>query len=274
MKRFALLLSLLLPLAACQQDAAAPAADTTAPAAAAPAATTPSADAEAAAALSREGALPEDAAADAPAPAADAATAPVSDAAAGDGLVVGTDYVVIQNGQPYQPVAGKIEVAEAFNFICPACAAFEPLFSAWLEKQPADVKVSYVPADFGGQWRPYAQAYLVAEAKGLDAKSHAAVFHAIHVSHELPGEGEKSDVAKVGAFYAKYGADPKQFIDAMQSFATDAKLTRARQFMIASGVDSTPTLIVNGKYRVTTKKSFQDMLRVADLLIARERAAH
>ena len=133
---------------------------------------------------------------------------------------------------------------------------------------------SYVPADFGGQWRPYAQAYLVAEAKGLDAKSHAAVFHAIHVSHELPGEGEKSDVAKVGAFYAKYGADPKQFIDAMQSFATDAKLTRARQFMIASGVDSTPTLIVNGKYRVTTKKSFQDMLRVADLLIARERAAH
>jgi thiol:disulfide interchange protein DsbA len=59
----------------------------------------------------------------------------------------------------------------------------------------------------------------------------------------------------------------------MQSFATDAKLTRARQFMIASGVDSTPTLIVNGKYRVTTKKSFQDMLRVADLLIARERAA-
>ncbi|HVI24895.1 MAG TPA: thiol:disulfide interchange protein DsbA/DsbL [Xanthomonadaceae bacterium] len=277
MKRFALLLSLLLPLAACQQDAAAPAAaDTSAPAAAEPAATTPSADAEAAAALSRQGALPEDTAAaagDAGTPAADAAAAPVSDAAAGDGLVVGTDYVVIQNGQPYQPVAGKIEVAEAFNFICPACAAFEPLFAAWQEKQPADVKVSYVPADFGGQWRPYAQAYLVAEAKGLDEKSHAAVFHAIHVSHELPGEGEKSDVAKVGAFYAKYGADPKQFVDAMQSFATDAKLTRARQFMIASGVDSTPTLIVNGKYRVTTKKSFQDMLRVADLLIARERAA-
>jgi thiol:disulfide interchange protein DsbA len=279
MKRFALLLSLLLPLAACQQDAPAPNADGAAPTAAAPATstTTPSAEAEAAAALSRNGAVPAETTADG---SADAATAPAQATtntpaapAMGDNLVAGTDYVVIQGGQPYQPGGGKIEVAEAFNFICPACAAFEPLFAAWKARQPADVRVSYVPADFGPQWRPYAQAYLVAEAMGLDAKSHAAVFNAIHVSHTLPGEGEKPDEAKIGAFYAKYGANPKQFVDAMHSFATDAKINRARQFMIASGVDSTPTLVINGKYRVTTRKSFDDMLRVADLLIARERAA-
>lgn len=278
MTRFALLLSLLLPLAACQQ-AAPPSSDgTAAPAAAEPASATPSAEAEAAAALSREGApaaeTPAEAAGAGPAERADHAPAPTDHAApATDDLVAGTDYVVIQGGQPYQPAAGKIEVAEAFNFICPACAAFEPLFSAWKARQPADVRVAYVPADFGPQWKPYAQAYLVAEAMGLDAKTHGAVFNAIHVNRTLPGEGQKPDEAKIAAFYAQHGANPKQFVDAMRSFATDAKLNRARQFMLASGVDATPTLVVAGKYRVTTRKSFDDMLRVADLLIARERAA-
>ena len=36
---------------------------------------------------------------------------------------------VIQGGQPYAPLNGKIEVVEVFNFICPACARFEPLLS-------------------------------------------------------------------------------------------------------------------------------------------------
>ena len=41
--------------------------------------------------------------------------------------------------------------------------------------------------------------------------------------------------------------------------------------MIRSGANSTPTLIVNGKYKVTGK-SFEDMLRIASGLIAKERA--
>jgi thiol:disulfide interchange protein DsbA len=37
------------------------------------------------------------------------------------------------------------------------------------------------------------------------------------------------------------------------------------------GANSTPTLVVNGKYRVVGN-SFEDMLRIASQLIARERA--
>jgi thiol:disulfide interchange protein DsbA len=39
-----------------------------------------------------------------------------------------------------------------------------------------------------------------------------------------------------------------------------------------SGVSQTPTLIVNGKYRVIGT-SFEDMLRITDALVAQERAA-
>ena len=58
----------------------------------------------------------------------------------------------------------------------------------------------------------------------------------------------------------------------MTSFAIDAKLKRAQQFLQRSGVDSTPTLVVNGKYRVIGK-TFEDSLRIADHLVAQERAA-
>ena len=272
MTRNALLLLLLLPLAACNKTAPAPDAAAPAPTTSS---TTPSADAIAAAASAA-------AAANAPAtpapatsvanPAADAAVASVADAASKGSAVAGTDYTVIQGGQPYDPLNGKIEVVEVFNFICPACARFEPLLGAWKKTLPADVRLTFVPADFNAQWHIYAQAYLVADAMGLDARTHDAVFNAIHIEHSLPSESDPPDARKVAAFYARYGADPKQFIDAMSSFTVDAKLKRAKQFMLASGVEGTPTMIVDGKYRVTGKGD-DDTLRIVNQLIAQERAA-
>ena len=186
--------------------------------------------------------------------------------------VEGTDYEVIANGAPYEPVAGRIEVVEVFGYTCPHCAHFEPMLEAWKAKQPADVNLVRVAAPFGGWWQPFAKAYYAAESLGLVEKTHAAMFNAIHATHTLPGEGQPPNEAAIGQFYAKYGADPKQFVDAMHSFATDAKLNRGKQFMLASGVQQTPTLVINGKYRVIGK-SFDDMLRITDALIARERGA-
>ncbi len=263
MKRITLLLSVLL-LAACNQNAPAPA-DTTTPATT-PATSTPGADAEAAAAS---------AAADTPAVDAAAAAAVDSITQAsnnGQALVAGTDYEVIQGGQPYQPLNGKIEVVEVFGYVCPACAQFEPLATAWEQKLPADVRFSYVPAPFGPQWIPYAKAFYVAESMGLVGKTHTALFKAIHIDQTLPGEGKTPDEAAIAAFYGKYGADPKQFLAAMHSFATDAKVNRGKQFMVRSGVGGTPTIVVDGKYRVLGK-SYPDMLRITNQLIAQERAA-
>ena len=274
MKRTALLLSLLLPLAACTQAPPTPVASPSASSTA----TTPSAAAEAAAAEAAAS-PPTPAAADAttaaeatPASSTNTAAKPASGFNATGALAPGVDYVEIQGGQPFEPRNGKIEVVEVFNFICPACARFEPLLNAWRKTLPPDVRVTFVPADFNPQWHVYAQSYLVAESMGLDARSHDAVFDAIHIAHTLPGEADKIDEGKVAAFYGHYGADPKQFADAMHSFAIDGKLKRAKQFMLASGVEGTPTIIVDGKYRVSGK-SEEDVLRITKQLIAQERAA-
>ena len=252
-------LMLVLGLAACSQPVPAP--EATAPAAAAP--TAPAAPAAPSA--------PAAPAADAPAADAPAATPGPIVPPSGPRPVAGTDYVEIANGQRFDPGSSSIEVAEVFNFICPACARFQPAFAAWKAKLPADVHVVYVPADFNAQWKPYAQAYYAAEAMGVDGKSHDAVYDAIHLKHSLPGEGDTPDAQAVARFYAQYGVNATDFFNTMQSFAVAAKINRGRQFMMDHGVEGTPTIIVNGKYRVLGK-TYDDMLRISDWLIADERA--
>ncbi|MDQ1107434.1 thiol:disulfide interchange protein DsbA [Stenotrophomonas rhizophila] len=270
--RFALMLMALLPiLAACKaQDGTANTATPTEPAAptSTPAAETAPAPTEAAPAASGETAAAETAAAEATTP----APAPASSQPAGPAPVEGTDYVVIANGKPFQPATGKIEVAEVFGFVCPACAAFQPLIGPWKAGLPSDVNFVYVPAMFGGTWDDYAKAFYAAQALNLEDKTHEALYKAIHVDQALKGERGRDSVQDIAAFYAKHGADAKQFEAAMSSFAVSAKTSAAKQFAQRSQIQGTPSVIVNGKYLVKGK-SFPDMLRIADHLIARERAA-
>ncbi|GAB6197032.1 thiol:disulfide interchange protein DsbA/DsbL [Lysobacter xanthus] len=191
----------------------------------------------------------------------------------GPAPVLGEDYEEIAGGTPWQATPGKVEVVEVFGYVCPACAAFAPVVEPWHMKLPADVDFRYVAAPFGPEWDPYAKAFYVAEQMGLVERSHMALIDAIHVKDSMPGEGDKPDEQKIANFYAQYGADPKQFLGMMQSFAVATKVNQGRQWMVKSGVTGTPTIIVDGKYRVTTRKGFPDMLRVTEHLIARERAA-
>src|SRR5690606_19315117 len=43
----------------------------------------------------------------------------------------GEHYDLIPGGQPFEPLEGKIEVVEVFNYVCPACAMFQPLVNNW-----------------------------------------------------------------------------------------------------------------------------------------------
>jgi thiol:disulfide interchange protein DsbA len=256
--RLALPLLALLAATACSRDEPAPAAgtaDATAPAAtpvsAAPAAA-PALDPAAQAAVTQI--------------AATAATAPAP--------VAGTDYAEISNGQPFEPLDGKIEVVEIFGYTCGHCATFQPLMSAWKASLPADVRVTYVPAPFGGYWIPYAKAYYAAEALGVVEASHDAVFRAVHLERSLPVQPLPSN-EQLGQFHAQFGADPKVFASTMDSFAVNGKLNRAKQFIqrsFGSDTPGTPALVVNGKYRVTGK-SLEEHLRIAQQLIERERSA-
>lgn len=184
---------------------------------------------------------------------------------------VGVDYVEIPGGQPFAPLNGKVEVVEVFGYTCIHCAHFEPSVSAWKRKQPAYVRFTPVPAAFGGYWTPYARAYYAAESLGLLDKTHAAMFKALHEQRALPIQNASVD--EIASFYAGFGADRQRFADTMRSAAVDTQLERSREFATAAGIEGTPTLIINGKYRVIGGRNPDEALRIADYLIARERAA-
>ena len=186
--------------------------------------------------------------------------------------VAGKDYSEIPNGRPLDPpAAGTIVVEEFFNYICPACNAFEPTFVAWQAKLPADVKVVHVPATFRADFMQYAKAYYAAEALGLVDKTHRAVYEAVHVKHTIPAEGDRPDEEKIAAFYAGFGVSKDEFLSVMRSFGVNVKVNRVTEHMTKTRVPSTPTVVVNGRYLVKGA-SWEDTLRIASFLIEKERA--
>lgn len=211
-------------------------------------------------------AAPAEAAVD---PAAQAAVAAAAQAAQqGPALVPGTDYVEIPGGQPFAPLEGKVEVVEVFAYSCGACAAFDPLVNSWKRRLPSDVRFTLLPAVFYEQDN-FPKAYFAAEANGVADQLHPQMFTALHTERALRPNASADDIIK---YMAKHGADAARLRGTVDSFAVNAQIARTKQFIIRSGVDATPTIVVNGKYRVRGR-TFEDILRITDQLVARERAA-
>jgi len=280
----------LFALAACSHQnsgdsAPAPAATSApAPAATAPAAP-PSASAPAAAGTA---AAP---AAGGTASAASAATPPAPAAPAEPFVdngkwVEGKNYFLIQPAQPTdQP--GKVVVTEVFSYACPACNQFHTVMDKLAASMPSNVVVEYLPAAFrpDENWPLFQRAYFAAKALGVADKTYDAMFDAVWKSGELASDDLQTGQPKprsawptlddVAKFYAKYGVDPKQFVGVANSFSVNLQMKRADDQLKAYGADSTPTLVVNGKYRLTpisAGKNYQDTIDLTKWLVAKETA--
>jgi protein dithiol oxidoreductase (disulfide-forming) len=74
-------------------------------------------------------------------------------------------------------------------------------------------------------------------------------------------------------FYARVaGVDPQKFLALANSFSIDSKMRAADAQIIAMHVSGTPTIIVNGKYRVTRdwRTSSDQFIELIKFLVAKE----
>ncbi|MGY0633657.1 thiol:disulfide interchange protein DsbA/DsbL [Luteimonas sp. A478] len=182
--------------------------------------------------------------------------------------IEGQDYVRIAEGPPWQPLEGQIEVAEIFSYACHVCDEFRPILDAWARRQADDVRVSHVPAAYRRQ-DPFATMFFATRALGQSDAVHAATFDAVHRRGLL---ARNATVAEISTFYAglDLGLNRARLAEAAQSVEVQQKLDAAHEFLVRSGAQGTPTLVINGKYRVQGR-TLQDVLRIADQLIAMER---
>lgn len=198
--------------------------------------------------------------------------------------VEGKNYFLIEPAQPTTH-PDKIEVTEVFSYGCPACNAFHATATQIAQSLPANTVMTYLPASFIPQenWPMLQRAYFAAQALGIAEKAHGAMFDAMWKTQELssmkPTGGLKpaaalptiEDAAKV---YAKYGADPKEFVAIANSFAVNTKMKRADDLIKAYGVDGTPSMVINGKYRfgVASAGGYPQAIELTQWLVAKEAA--
>ncbi len=189
-------------------------------------------------------------------------------AGGGETYAEGFEYQRIEPPGPLAGEGGGVEVAELFWYGCPHCYRFEPLLEAWLARKPRDVRFVRVAVPLNPHWRVHARAYYAAEMLGVAERTHAALFDAIHKEHRRLNTREA-----LADFYAAHGVDREAFLRAFDSFAVETKVRRAAALAEAWGVHSVPTMVVNGRYRVTGTSAggFKEMLEVVDYLVARER---
>ena len=155
------------------------------------------------------------------------------------------DYMEIKPPYPVDAPAGKIEVAEFFWYGCIHCYNLEPRLETWLKKLPADAQFRRIPAIFNQRWALDAAIYYAFEAMGVLDKVHRRFFDAIH--RDRLDSAKPDDLA---AWLGKNGVDPKKFNETLKSFGVQAKTKRAAQLTVASKIDGTPAMGVQGRYIV------------------------
>jgi protein dithiol oxidoreductase (disulfide-forming) len=188
--------------------------------------------------------------------------------------VEGTHYFLIQPARPTGVPAGKIEVTEIFSYACPGCNRFYPVMHQIASSLPANAVVDYLPAGFrpDEDWPVFQRAYLVASKLGAAQKAHDAMFDAVWKTGELAVYDQKLQRAKrpapgitdIAKFYERAaGIKPEAFLATAGSFEIDVKVRQTDDLIAAYGVAETPTLIVNGKYRLNPISAGGDIETVA-----------
>ena len=179
-----------------------------------------------------------------------------------------THYQKLTTAQGTSSPPDVIEVAEVFWYGCPHCFNFDPVVDNWAEELPEDVNFIRIPV----MWNPtnaiHARLFYTLEALGKLDEVHEEVFTAMHVNNQM-----LTTEAEMIALVGKHGISEQEFRDTFTSFAVESKLKRAQNLTKRYRIQSVPILVVNGTYLTSGKgiKNFDDMLAVADELVAMER---
>jgi thiol:disulfide interchange protein DsbA len=141
----------------------------------------------------------------------------------------------------------------------------------WQKDMPENVKLKRIPVGFGRRaWELYSRGYITAALMGIEEESHIAMMDAIWKENK-----QMRSLDDMAEFYAQFGVEKEAFIATAQSFNVDTQLRREQMLIRQYGINATPTMVVNGKYRISASEAvrgFEEMLAVVDFLVGRELA--
>ena len=195
----------------------------------------------------------------------------------------GVNYFLVQPARPTSVPPGKVEVTEAFSYACPACNIFQPTMHKLKQSLPANAVVDYLPAAFNTaeDWPMFQLAYVTAQVLGVDQQTHDAMFDAVWKGGDLSvtdpsTKGLKSRMPTIedaAKFYNQHAGVPvEKFIATSKSFSADLKVRTDQDLLMSYKIDRTPTIIVNGKYRLHVESAGGEdrLIELVKYLVAKE----
>jgi protein dithiol oxidoreductase (disulfide-forming) len=195
----------------------------------------------------------------------------------------GVNYFLIEPARPTSLPAGKVEVTEVFSYACPACNIFQPTMHKLKQSLPPNAVLDYLPAAFNPSedWPMFQLAYLTAQALGVDQQTHDAMFDAVWKGGDLgvidpETRGLKSRMPTIedaAKFYNQHAGVPvDKFLATAKSFSVDLKLRTTEDLIRLYHIDRTPTIVVNGKYRLQVESAggTDQLIELVKYLVAKE----
>lgn len=161
----------------------------------------------------------------------------------------------------------KVEVLEFFWYGCPHCQQYEPLVREWKKNNAGKVDFVVVPVVWNDITRAHARLFYAARALGILDQLHEDVYGAILFDRE-----RLDNYDTVRRFFNKHGVSSKDFDAAWSSFLTEHAVARAERQTRLYEITGTPSLIVDGRYRIVANRSTSSRktLAVADMLVDRK----
>jgi len=144
----------------------------------------------------------------------------------------------------------KVEVLEYLWLGCPHCYALEPSMEEWLKTKPDHVEFVREAPPLNQSWEVHSRGFYAAKLLGMENEFVHAMFEAIHEKKQ-----PMRDKKKVAELAGTLGMDEDQFLKQMYGFAVEGNLKRSVDMAIKSGINSVPSIIINGKYRSSTSIS-------------------
>ncbi|MBB6248103.1 thiol:disulfide interchange protein DsbA/DsbL [Rhodanobacter sp. A1T4] len=177
----------------------------------------------------------------------------------------GSEYVTLPGPAQRYSAEGKVEVVEVFSYGCIHCAHFAPIAEKLRKELPPGVVFKLMPAPFSAEWLPFARAYYAAKQLGIVDRTHLQLF-ADKFGQNYP----INSMDELADFYARQGVNRADFMRIATSDEVTAKLKGDLALIQKWQVDGTPTLVIDGKYRVTGATDQEQLAAIALWLAKRE----
>ena len=173
----------------------------------------------------------------------------------------GVDYRLVDNPLPVKK-DGVVEVTEVFWYECAACYNFYPVINGWSQRQDSSVKFSKMHVTWQEIARNQAALFYTIEALGLGSDVQSAVFLQIHKERKAIRSPKQ-----IVNFLSKFGVEKNKAKQYLDTFTIKQRLERANKTIKQLQVQSTPTVIVDGRYIISPKRSFEEFFKVVEYVI-------